>query len=40
MAIWEITNDAIDKASMLVATEADRANLHFWDQFGGCDQKK
>ena len=35
MAIWEITNDAIDKASMLVATEADRANLHFWDQFGG-----
>ena len=35
MTIWEIANDLIDKASMLVATEDDRANLHFWDQFGG-----
>jgi hypothetical protein len=35
MTIWEISNDTIDKASMLVATEADRLNLHFWDQFGG-----
>ncbi len=35
MTIWEIANDSIDKASMLVATESDRANLHFWDQFGG-----
>jgi hypothetical protein len=29
MTIWEIANDLIDKASMLVATEDDRANLHF-----------
>lgn len=35
MTIWEIATDSIDKASMLVVTEGDRANLHFWDQFGG-----
>ena len=35
MTIWEITNDLIDKASMLVVTEDDRSNLYFWDQFGG-----
>ena len=35
MTIWEITNDSIDRASMLVATEDDRFNLNFWDQFGG-----
>jgi|GEM_PF-362422 len=35
MTIWEIANDSIDKASMLVATEDDRTNLNFWDQFGG-----
>lgn len=35
MTIWEITNDLINKVSMLVVTENDRANAHFWDQFGG-----
>lgn len=35
MTLWETTNDSIDKASMLVATEDDRFNLHFWDRFGG-----
>lgn len=35
MTIWEIANDSIDKASMLVATEDDRFNLNFWGQFGG-----
>jgi len=35
MTIWETTNDSIDQVSMLVATESDRSNLHFWDQFGG-----
>ncbi len=35
MTIWEIANDSINKASMLVATKDDRASLHFWDQFGG-----
>lgn len=35
MRLWEITNDLIDKVSMLVITDEDRHNLHFWDQFGG-----
>lgn len=35
MTIWEITNDLINKVSMLVVTESDRSSLHFWDQFGG-----
>ncbi|WEN15936.1 hypothetical protein PY254_04490 [Rhodanobacter sp. AS-Z3] len=33
MRLWEITNDLIGQVSMLVVTEADRLNLHFWDQF-------
>lgn len=35
MTIWEIANDLIGKAPMLVVTEDDRCNLCFWDQFGG-----
>lgn len=35
MTIWEITNNLINKVPMLVVTEHDRSNAHFWDQFGG-----
>lgn len=35
MKIWEITNDLMNKVSMLVATDADRLKMNFWDQFGG-----
>lgn len=33
MRLWEITNDLVNQVSMLVATDADRLNLDFWDQF-------
>lgn len=35
MKVWEITNDLLDKVAMLVITDEDQYDLHFWDQFGG-----